>query len=159
MSASDKSVVRISRDVDASAQDVWDVLADGWFYPMWVVGAARMRDVDPDWPALGSRLHHSVGNWPMLLDDKTEVLEVDPPRLLRLKTHGWPAGAAEVILEVDAVGDSHSKIHIREDAVEGPGSLVPKPARQMLIGPRNRETLRRLALLVEGRARGRGTAD
>lgn len=159
MSASDDGVVKVTRDVDASASAVWDVLADGWFYPMWVVGAARMRDVDPDWPSVGSRLHHSVGNWPLLLDDKTEVLEVDPPRRLRLKTHGWPAGAAEVIVEVDDVGERHSRLHIREDAVEGPGALVPRPVRQLAIGPRNRETLRRLALLVEGRARGRGTSD
>ncbi|QCX26808.1 SRPBCC family protein [Nocardioides jishulii] len=154
MSASDESAVRISRDVEAPASAVWDVLADGWFFPMWVVGAARMRDVDPDWPAVGSRLHHSVGNWPFLLDDKTEVLEVDPPHLMRLKTHGWPVGAAEVILEVEEVDERHSRIHIREDAVEGPGSLIPKPARQLVIGPRNRETLRRLGLLVEGRFKG-----
>ena len=25
---------------------VWAVLADGWLYPVWVVGAARMREVD-----------------------------------------------------------------------------------------------------------------
>lgn len=146
-------VVRVSRDVDAPAQAVWDVLSDGWFYPMWVVGAARMRGVDPEWPAVGSRLHHSVGNWPFLLDDRTEVLEVQPPSMIRLKTHGWPVGAAEVVIEVDDLGE-RSRLHIREDAVEGPGSLVPRPARQLLVGPRNRETLRRLALLVEGRAKG-----
>lgn len=147
-------VVRISRDVDAPAQAVWDILADGWFFPMWVVGAARMRSVDHGWPEVGTRLHHSVGNWPFLLDDRTEVLEVRPPELMRLKTHGWPAGAAEVVLEVEDLGE-RSRIHILEDAVEGPGSLVPKPVRQLAIGPRNRETLRRLALIAEGRAEGR----
>ena len=141
----------ISRDVDAPAEAVWKVLSDGWLYPLWVVGAARMRDVDEDWPSVGSELHHSVGNWPLLLDDSTEVLEVDPGRMIRLKARGWPAGAAEVLVEIESIG-SASRVHIREDAVEGPGVLVPKPLRQLTIAPRNREALRRLALLAEGRA-------
>jgi uncharacterized protein YndB with AHSA1/START domain len=149
VSAAHESIT-ISKDVDAPAQAVWDVLADGWLYPSWVVGAARMRDVDEGWPAVGTKLHHSVGNWPLLIDDRTEVLESVPGRLLRLKAHGWPAGAAEVIIEIEDDGP-RSRVHIREDAVEGPGVLMPKPLRQLAIGPRNREALRRLAFLAEGR--------
>lgn len=44
----------ISRRVDAPAEAVWSVLADGWSYANWVVGAARVRDVDPGWPAQGT---------------------------------------------------------------------------------------------------------
>ena len=109
-----------------------------------------MRDVDEAWPQAGARLHHSVGNWPFLLDDKSEVLEAVPQRLLRLKAHGWPAGAAEVLLEIEDDG-SGSVVTIYEDAVQGPGSFVPRPARQAAIVPRNREALRRLAFLAEGR--------
>jgi hypothetical protein len=147
--SADRSVT-VDRVVEAPAQAVWDVLADGWLYPLWVVGAARMRDVDAGWPAVGTRLHHSVGNWPLLLDDRTEVLECEEGRMLRLKAHGWPAGAAEVVIEVEGNGP-HSRVLIREDAVDGPGTLVPKPLRQLGIVPRNREALRRLAFLAEGR--------
>jgi uncharacterized protein YndB with AHSA1/START domain len=142
--------VTVSRDIDASSKAVWEVLADGWLYPSWVVGAARMRDVDQAWPEVGAKLHHSVGNWPLLLDDRTEVLDAVPGRFLRLKAHGWPAGAAEVIIEIEDEGP-RSRVHIREDAIEGPGVLLPKPLRQLAIGPRNREALRRLAFLAEGR--------
>jgi hypothetical protein len=45
-------------------------------------------------------------------------------------------------------------VAIREDAVTGPGLLIPKPVRQATVVPRNKESLRRLALLVEGRYRG-----
>ena len=83
---------------------VWAVLADGWLYPVWVVGAARMREVDEHWPAVGARLHHSVGIWPLLIDDNTEVLESEPEQLLRLRTRGWPAGEAEVVIRLAAVG-------------------------------------------------------
>jgi hypothetical protein len=130
------------------------VLADGWLYPTWVVGASRMREVDQSWPQVGSRLHHSVGNWPLLLDDRTEVLECQPGRLLRLKAHGWPAGAAEVVIELDPQPGSATLVRIREDASEGPATLVPGPARQLAIVPRNREALRRLAFIAEGRAAG-----
>ena len=41
-----KGVVTVTREVDAPAQAVWDVLADGWFYATWVVGASRVRGVD-----------------------------------------------------------------------------------------------------------------
>ncbi|MCW2753157.1 MAG: hypothetical protein JWQ32_568 [Marmoricola sp.] len=140
----------ITRDIDAPAQAVWDVLTDGWLYPVWVVGAARMRDVDPTWPAIGAELQHSVGSWPFLLDDRTEVLDMVPGRSLRLKAHAWPTGAAEVLLEIESRG-SGSRVLIREDAIEGPGALVPKPLRQLALERRNKETLRRLAYLAEGR--------
>ena len=145
-----QSSVTITREVAAPPEAVWEVLADGWLYPLWVVGAARMRDVDANWPAVGSKLHHSVGNWPLLIDDRTEVLAAAPGRSLRLKAHGWPAGAAEVIIEIEPVG-AGSRVHIREDAVDGPGVLMPKPLRQVAIAPRNREALRRLAYIAEGR--------
>lgn len=142
----------LSRHIDASPEAVWAVLSDGWLYPLWVVGASRMRAVDEGWPAVGTRLHHSVGNWPLLLDDRTEVLEVVEGELLRLRAHAWPGGAAEVLLELEPDGTGTS-VTMREDASDGPGVLVPGPMRQLVIGPRNREALRRLALLAEGRQR------
>ena len=38
---------------NCAAKQVWDVLGDGWLYPLWVVGASRIRDVDDGWPAEG----------------------------------------------------------------------------------------------------------
>lgn len=152
MSNFEKNAIAVSRKVDAAPSDVWAVLSDGWLYPCWVVGAARMRDVDARWPEKGAKLHHSVGNWPFLLDDRSEVLDVVPLESLRLRAHGWPAGAAEVLIEIEDQG-AGSLVTIREDAVEGPGTLVPRPARQATIAPRNREALRRLAYLAEGRSR------
>lgn len=144
----------VEREIQADAKSVWAVLADGWLYPCWVVGASRMREVDQLWPEVGSHLHHSVGNWPMLLDDRTEVLECRPFQLLRLKAHGWPAGAAEVVIELEPrPGGTSTLVRMREDASDGPARLVPRPARQLAIAPRNRESLRRLAFLAEGGAR------
>ncbi len=143
--------VVVRRTIDALPAQVWAVLSDGWLYPSWVVGASRMRDVDASWPAPGSELHHSVGLWPLLLDDRTEVLGAKPQKQLRLKAHGWPAGAAEVLIELEAVGPG-TEVTIREDAIAGPATLIPVPVRQLGVIPRNRETLRRLAFLAEGNA-------
>ena len=48
-----RDMVTNTRTVNTTPDQVWDVLADGWLYPLWVVGATRMRDVDQDWPAVG----------------------------------------------------------------------------------------------------------
>ncbi|WP_374454547.1 SRPBCC family protein [Nocardioides sp.] len=139
-----------SRPIAATPDQVWSVLADGWLYPLFVVGASRMREVDDDWPAVGSRLHHSVGTWPLLIDDTTEVLEVEPGRRLVLQARGWPAGEATVELTLQETGGS-TLVTIKEDATAGPGVLVPKPLRDVQLNLRNAETLQRLAYVVEGR--------
>ena len=144
----------ITRRVHAPAGVVWSVLADGWMYPTWVVGASRVSAVEPQWPAPGSRLHHSFGAWPVVINDHTEVLALVPGRELRLKARGWPAGEAHVRIQVTPGGSPNvSMISIVEDATSGPGKLVPRAARQLLIAHRNIETLRRLAFIAEGRHR------
>ena len=152
--SADPDLTPVKRRVDATVDEVWAVLCDGWLYPLWVVGASRMRDVDRDWPRPGSRLHHSVGSWPLLLDDNTEVLSLIDTKELRLKARAWPAGEAEVRICLEASG-SGTLVTILEDASGGPGTLVPQPLRQMAITRRNVESLRRLAFVAEGRsARG-----
>ena len=138
-----------TRTIEALPERVWSVLADGWSYPLFVVGASRMRDVDPEWPAVGTRLHHSVGVWPALLDDSTEVLEVEPGSLLVLRARAWPAGAAQVQFQLSPLGAA-TEVSLTEDAVSGPARLVPKPLRDVQLAWRNTETLRRLAFVAEG---------
>lgn len=139
-----------SRLIDAPVEKVWDVLADGWLYPLFVVGASRMRDVDDTWPSVGARLHHSVGTWPVLVDDTTSVLECTPHRMLKLRARAWPAGAAEVLFTLEPVGSS-TTLTIEEDAVSGPAVLVPKPVRDVQLRLRNDETLQRFAYVAERR--------
>lgn len=141
------------RTVDAPPQAVWDVLADGWLYPLWVVGSTRMRAVEGSWPAVGSRIHHSAGVWPLIVNDNTEVVASEPPRRLQLRAKGWPLGEADVVIELEAVG-AGTRVTITEDAAEGPGRMVPGPVRAPLLKWRNVETLRRLAFVAEGRAAG-----
>jgi hypothetical protein len=141
-----------SRPVSATPEQVWSVLSDGWLYALFVVGAARMRDVDAGWPAVGTRLHHSFGTWPLLINDTTEVLEVDEGRRLLLLARGWPAGQAHVEISLEPRG-TDTIVTIVEQATAGPGALIPKALQDPQLHVRNIETLRRLAFLVEGRTR------
>jgi len=127
------------------------VLSDGWLYPSWVVGASRMRDVDETWPKPGSHLHHSVGVWPLLLNDSTTVRDWDPPRRVVLRARGWPLGEATVRITAEPFGEE-CVVRIVEVAAEGPARLMPRWFTNLVIGWRNRETLHRLAYLAEGRA-------
>ena len=136
-----------------STEQVWDVLSDGWLYPLWVVGASRIRDVDDGWPAEGRKLHHSFGVWPLVIDDTTEVIEIQPDQRIVLEARGWPVGTARVEITVQPDGNG-SLVSIAEDVSSGPGQLVPQPVRVAAMDIRNRETLRRLAYLAEGRADG-----
>ena len=143
----------VTRMTTAPAAAVWGALADGWMYSSWVVGTSRVRAVDLTWPQVGSRIHHSVGVWPAVIDDESVVLESDPGRLLVIQAKGWPMGEARVeITLAEAIGGG-CLITIMEDATKGPGVLVPRALRQQVIAARNVEALRRLALVATGRHR------
>jgi Polyketide cyclase / dehydrase and lipid transport len=149
----------VEKHVRCPAESVVAILRDGWSYAAWVVGASRIRSVDPSWPAAGSTIHHSAGAWPLVINDKTVSRRWDGVSRLELQAHGWPLGEARIRIEVvpDADGDGECTVRMTEDAVKGPGTLVPKPLRTLLLVPRNTETLHRLALLAEGR--GAATGD
>ncbi len=139
-----------ARLVEATPQEVWAALADGWLYPAWVVGATRMRHVDDHWPEVGAQLHHSVGVWPCILDDTTEVTESLREQRLGLRARAWPSGEAGVTISLEPVG-ARTRVVLEEDAAAGPGRLVPAPLRHLPLTWRNTETLRRLAYIAERR--------
>jgi len=139
--------------MNCTSEDVFAVLEDGWSYAMWVVGAARIRDVDANWPAAGSRVHHSVGAWPMLINDNTEVERVEAPRLLQLRVRAWPTGEGRVIITCTPTDDAQTEVVMEERAVSGPATLIPPPVQDAMLHPRNVEALKRLAYLAEHRAR------
>ena len=152
-------IVTVTREVAAPAQAVWDVLADGWFYATWVVGASRVRGVDHEWPAEGARIHHSFGVWPAVISDTTHVLQQQRAHRARAAGQGLAGRRGEGRHHRQPPRPtSRARVAMAEDAVTGPGTLVPRPLRQLAIGPRNVEALRRLAYLAEGRHRERVTS-
>ena len=141
-----------TRVMSCPPQAVFEVLADGWTYATWVVGASRIRDVDPQWPSVGTQIHHSVGAWPLLINDSTTVEEWDPGRSLQLKVRAWPTGEGRVVFDVMPHPEG-CEVRITEEAVAGPAAKVPGPAQDAMLRWRNTETLRRLAFLAEGKSK------
>lgn len=142
-----------STHVAAGTDAVWRVLADPWSYANWVVGTVKIRDADPEFPAVGSKLHHAVGAWPLLVEDETEILECEPGHRLVMQARGWPAGEARVELVLHAEGDGVTRVAMDEKPTHGPGAWVHNPLLDAVLARRLDETLDRLRRLVEGHRR------
>lgn len=143
----------VHQTMTATPERVWSVIADGWTYGSWVVGASRVRSVDATWPAKGARLHHSVGLWPLVRDDSTSVLACDPDaRHIVLEARVRPYGTQVVELRVEAAPEG-AVVTMREDASRGLAVLAPRLLRQIGLHVRNREALHRLGLLAERETR------
>ena len=137
-----------TKEVPGSPGHVWNVLADGSQYAEWVVGANRIRDVESDWPAVGSRFHHTVGIWPLHLRDNTVVKECEPGHRLVLEARARPVGRARVemtLLEIP----TGTRIVMTEEAISPTVARWSSPLLAPLIHVRNVEALRRLADLCE----------
>ncbi|MFJ3395083.1 SRPBCC family protein [Leifsonia aquatica] len=128
---------------------VFAVLADPWVYPSWVVGASRMRAADDTYPAAGSKLHHSIGVWPFVLNDETRVDEWDPPRRMVLQAKTRPVGEERVVIDVRLHRDG-CLVRMEEHPVAGPATLIPAPLADAVLHVRNRESLRRLEWAARG---------
>jgi hypothetical protein len=140
----------VSCVVPGSPERAWAELSDAWVYTSWVVGATHIRDVDSNWPEPGSKLHHTVGPWPLMIKDHTQVVESEPPSRLVLIARAWPVGEARIELTLRPVRDG-TEITMAEWPVRGPGRWTRNPVMEAVLRARNRESLGRLAALVEHR--------
>ncbi len=133
------------------AEAIWDVLADPAGYGYWVVGSKAIRDAEPEWPAPGSRFHHTIGFGPLTISDHTVALEAERPHHFKLRAKGRPAGTATVKLEmIPKDGGTLVRMSENPDGVFAPLALFP-PLRLVTRG-RNAESLMRLEELALRRA-------
>jgi uncharacterized protein YndB with AHSA1/START domain len=130
---------------------VWDVLAEPVNYRYWVVGSKEIRDVDPDFPAPGTKFHHTVGVGPLLVRDHTEVLDAERPRLMRLRAKARPLGTTTVTVELRPE-DGGTRVRMTESP-DGPFMVLAlNPLVHMVTKVRNAEALQRLEELALRRA-------
>jgi uncharacterized protein YndB with AHSA1/START domain len=106
-------------EVDQSPAEVFTVLTDPHTYPDWLVGAHRIRSVDPEWPQPGSSFHHVVGAGPFKLADRSTVRALDPPRRLELAVFAWPFLKAHVVFELTPQPGGGTCIELREKPERG----------------------------------------
>jgi Polyketide cyclase / dehydrase and lipid transport len=139
----------VERTIEALPDRVFAVLADGWTYSDWVVGTAHIRDVDPDWPAPGTRLHHKAGPWPVSLADSSTVLSCDVNKQLTVKAGLWPLGEATIRIELEPFGATATRVTMHEEFAAGPLQWVQNKINDVVLHRRNVEALRRLADLAQ----------
>ncbi len=139
--------------MSAPPATVFAVLRDGYSYADWVVGTRAIRSVDSEFPAVGTRLHYTVGYGPLRKDDETQVLSCEPDRCLELRAHAWPAGSARITVRIEPADDG-SVVEIDEYPDAGLARKLHNPLVDKLIELRNVETLRRLDRLARRRASG-----
>jgi uncharacterized protein YndB with AHSA1/START domain len=138
-------VARNEIHIDAPVHAVWDVLADPRFYANWVVGASSVRDVEDDWPAAGSTLHHTQQ---LVLRDSTQVTSADPPHRLVLEARARPIVIAEVDIRLEPK-DGGTHLVMFEHARSGIAGALPAIAVDPLIHVRNIVAVARLKRLAE----------
>jgi uncharacterized protein YndB with AHSA1/START domain len=135
------------RYMPVSPEAVWEALADPDGYGYWVVGSKEIRDADADWPAPGSRFHHTVGFGPFDVSDHTEALEADQPARLTLRAKGRPLGAARVTLTMTELNGG-TLVRMKENPDGLTSLLAFNPLVQLLTIGRNAESLMRLEELA-----------
>ena len=136
------------RTINATPEQITAVLADGWNYADWVVGAVHIRGVDSQWPQPGSRVHHRVGAWPLTINDNTEVISWDPDRSLALRARLWPFGEATVHLTWHADIRGTCRVQMEEQFVGGPALALRNQVGDVVLHARNKEALMRLEHLT-----------
>jgi uncharacterized protein YndB with AHSA1/START domain len=137
------SPVEVCAELPAPPEEVFEVLADPETYPEWLIGAQRIRQVDPDFPRPGSGFEHSVGASPeVAVDDRTKALEADPPHHLELDVHAGPFHGV-VDFEIHSGPAGTSRICFRE-AATGPAAVLT-PLLRPIVYARNGRSLVKLA--------------
>jgi uncharacterized protein YndB with AHSA1/START domain len=141
-------VARTEIVIAAAPERVFAVLSDPGAYANWVVGAQAIRSADPDWPAPGSALYHTVGAGPLSLRDRTRVVDSEAPVMLELHARARPLPAANVTLWLTPEGDG-TRVTMLESPSQPVLSLLIGPVGHLALHVRNQESLRRLRDLCE----------
>ena len=134
--------------IRTSPERVFEVLMDTENYGYWVVGSKYVRDTDDNWPAVGSRFHHTVGFGPFTVDDHTRIEAIERNRMLKLRAKARPLGTALVTMELEPA-DGGTRVVMTEDPADPLTSFVFNPLTHLLVRGRNVESLRRLKDLAE----------
>jgi uncharacterized protein YndB with AHSA1/START domain len=131
---------------------VYRYLTDPETYPDWLVGAARIRNIEPSFPVEGAHFDHAVGlGGPLTIPDDTVSRGADDDRRLALRVNAGPFHA-DVEFQLTPTPDGCTDIRFTETPVGLFAAITPLLRRSLKA--RNRESLRRLGHLVTSGATG-----
>ena len=139
-------------EIDVPPHAVYAVLLDPYAYADWVVGSKRVRAVDDDWPAPGSRFHHTVGAPGVDIKDSSKLVEVEADRRVVLEVRFRPVGIAVVSLDLEPLdGGRRTQVTMTEHPKSGPVRTWWSPLLDAATYARNAASLWRLARLSKAR--------
>lgn len=146
----ERPMTTVERVIAGHPDQIFDVLTDAWLMPVWVVGATHIRDVDEGWPHPPARMHHQVGPWPFSLSDSTAVVTYERPQRFVLQGRAWPLGEVRIELTIERHPEG-SLVAMAEAPSHGAARILDNPLQRKVLAARNRESLARLAAIVENR--------
>jgi carbon monoxide dehydrogenase subunit G len=135
--------------IDSPKDAVWRVLSDGWTYARWVAGTQSIREVDENWPEVGSKIHFTAGLGPLRLDDVTYVRNVGDDHL-ELQAHAGDFGSARVSIRLLDWGEGSTLVIIDEHPLTGPPARFHNALVELMLRLRNRRMAASLKGVVEG---------
>ncbi len=136
--------------IGAPPEDVFAVLSEPRSFARWVVGSREIRRADPAWPTVGTAFDHRVGIWPFTLSDNSEVVQCEPPSLLKLLVKARPFSRAYVTLILKPANGG-TRLSMDEFAADRRSRLLFNAITDPLVRVRNNVSLRRLKALSEGK--------
>jgi uncharacterized protein YndB with AHSA1/START domain len=136
--------------IERPREQVWNVLSDGHAFKEWVVGTQDIREVDANWPEVGSAIHYSFGWGPLTLQGRTVVRQVEPERRLGLEADAGILGTARIVIELDEWGGD-TVVILDEHPLRGPSYLLHNTVTDAVLLLRGRPMVQNLAKLVERR--------
>ncbi|MBQ1093906.1 SRPBCC family protein [Streptomyces sp. B93] len=143
------------RLIEASPQQVWDVLAASDRYGEWVVGTAKSRPCRGNWPEVDAALTYEFRLGPATLTNETVVRRCEEGSALELEAIAGPLGTARIAIELRPWGE-HCLVIVDEHPLRGTGGRLHNVAVEGLIQLRHRTMLARLAEICETYANGDG---
>lgn len=136
--------------IAAPLEQVFAVLSDPRSFARWVVGSREIRRADPGWPKVGTAFDHKVGIRPFTLADSSEVVQCEPPHLLKLLVKARPFSRAYVTLNLKP-SNNGTRLSMDEFAADARSRLFFNPVTDPFVHLRNDVSLRRLKALAEGK--------
>jgi uncharacterized protein YndB with AHSA1/START domain len=133
--------VRTSVDIDASPQQVWDVVMDPRRLGSWVTTHEGVADV-PERLSSGSSFEQRLKLAGTSFDVCWTVSEVDEPRLAEWRGDGPYGSFARVRYVLEPLGDEATHFSY-ENEFELPAGLLGKAAARLVGAPRARRESRR----------------
>lgn len=137
-------------ELPANPEQVFEVLIDPYSFPKWVLGAKRIRGVDPDWPRPGSCFHHASGaGGDSTVKDKTELVTMNPPASLVLQAYLRPLGIVRIRMLLErGPKEGTTLFTIREAPAPGTKLTRVKKLLDPALYLRNKKSLQCLEKLI-----------